>query len=62
LTIVTFVMPSELDKARGVTHLENGSKIRELAETFGVGKSSIWRIKKKWENNTGSLQMFVPSQ
>jgi transposase len=40
---------SDIDKARVVSHLENGRPITNLAAEFGVGKSSIYRIKNKWE-------------
>jgi transposase len=42
-------MPHLSDKARIVSHLENGRPITNLAAEFGVGKSSIYRIKNKWE-------------
>jgi transposase len=41
---------SETDRARIAGHLENGRKIVDLAAEFGIGKSSVGRIKKKWEN------------
>jgi transposase len=40
---------SDIDKARVVSHLENGRPITNLAAEFGVGKTSIYRIKNKWE-------------
>jgi transposase len=48
---LTFEMPhlSDIDKARVVSYLENGRPITNLAAEFGVGKSSIYRIKNKWE-------------
>jgi transposase len=41
---------SETDRARIAGHLENGRKIVDLAAEFGIGKSSVGRIKKKWKN------------
>jgi transposase-like protein len=38
---------SETDRARIACHLENGRKIVDLAAEFGIGKSSVGRIKKK---------------
>lgn len=41
---------SEIDKAKVVAHLENGRTIVDVAAEFGVVKSSISRIKRRWEN------------
>jgi IS30 family transposase len=38
---------NEEDRARIAAYLESGSKISDLATEFGVGKSTVSRIKKK---------------
>ncbi|CAH1371189.1 unnamed protein product [Tenebrio molitor] len=53
---------SDIDKARVVSHLENGRPITNLAAEFGVGKSSIYRIKNKWEIERSQVQVALKPQ
>jgi transposase len=40
---------NEVDRAKIAAYLKSGRKISDLATEFGVGKSTVSRIKKKWE-------------
>lgn len=45
---------TEADKVRLLTKLEDGSTIREVAAQMGLNKTTVLKIKKRWENE-GSI-------